>query len=334
MASFGRLIDHWDEQLRLAFLESFNKVRSQVKINQIVRMLEEGNVQAAVDAVNLDPALFRRWDQTISNSFEAGGNEVMALIPEKVDANGLRATVQFDIRNPNAEDWLKTHSSRSITEITKDQRVAIREQLVDGMSKGLNSRASALELVGRVGASGRREGGIIGLTSSQAEWSRNYRDKLASDNPLAALDYKLRDKRFDAAVLRAAEAGEPVPKELRDKMVRTYNNRALRYRAETIARTEAMASLHQSQEEAIRQGISEGAIEGEAVTEIWRATKDDRTRDSHAAMDGQEVERGEPFITGNGVYLMYPGDPNGPPEEVINCRCWREIKVDFLRGVR
>ncbi len=83
----------------------------------------------------------------------------------------------------------------------------------------------------------------------------------------------------------------------------------------------------------MEQAIETGAISRTDVTFVWHATQDDRTRDSHAEMDGQEVAMGESFITGNGNALEFPGDPNGPPEEVINCRCWREPSVDFLSGI-
>jgi hypothetical protein len=42
---------------------------------------------------------------------------------------------------------------------------------------------------------------------------------------------------------------------------------------------------------------------------------------------------GVPFTTGAGVHLLYPGDPAGPAAEVINCRCFREPKINFLKGI-
>jgi hypothetical protein len=327
------MIKEWDAQLRRAFLDSIYQMRNVAHIEQIARMLANGDIAGAVRAVGLDPAQFRGWERTLANAFESGGRATANLVPIRSDANGFRTIVQFGVRNPSAEQWLKTHSSKSVTEILNDQRTMIREHLSDGMAKGVNPRTAALELVGRVDANGRRQGGVIGLTSSQTEWVRNYRNELASDNPLSALSRELRDRRFDAAVKRAAASGEPIPYDLREKMVTSYKNRALKYRADAIARTEAMAALHQSQDEAMRQAIDSGAINADQVTYIWNATQDDRTRESHAVMDGQEVGQDEPFITGNGVQLMYPGDPNGPPEEVINCRCWREPKIDFLAGV-
>lgn len=49
----------------------------------------------------------------------------------------------------------------------------------------------------------------------------------------------------------------------------------------------------------------------------WMATLDERTRQSHADIDGEIVDVDETFSNG----LMYPGDPDGDPAEVYNCRC-------------
>ena len=49
----------------------------------------------------------------------------------------------------------------------------------------------------------------------------------------------------------------------------------------------------------------------------WLASLDMKTRHSHRQMDGVRVNVGQKFPNG----LRYPGDPEGPPEEVYNCRC-------------
>lgn len=67
--------------------------------------------------------------------------------------------------------------------------------------------------------------------------------------------------------------------------------------------------LHQAQELGIR------------VQKQWMATPDNRTRDTHAELDGQIVDVDEPFITSAGNEIMYPGDPAADPSEVWNCRC-------------
>lgn len=56
---------------------------------------------------------------------------------------------------------------------------------------------------------------------------------------------------------------------------------------------------------------------GIKVQKQWMASLDSRTRDSHAAMDGEIADTNSKFSNG----LMYPGDPNGAPAEVYNCRC-------------
>lgn len=58
----------------------------------------------------------------------------------------------------------------------------------------------------------------------------------------------------------------------------------------------------------------------------WMATLDERTRESHAAIDGEIVDIDKEFSNG----LMYPADPDGEPAEVYNCRC---TMVADLEGV-
>lgn len=52
----------------------------------------------------------------------------------------------------------------------------------------------------------------------------------------------------------------------------------------------------------------------------WVTRKDDKVRETHAHAEGQTVEMDQPFIVG-GYPLRYPGDRQGPPAIVINCRC-------------
>lgn len=52
----------------------------------------------------------------------------------------------------------------------------------------------------------------------------------------------------------------------------------------------------------------------------WVTRHDDRVRALHREVDGQTVPSGEKFDVG-GYHLRFPGDPVGPPEVWINCRC-------------
>lgn len=60
---------------------------------------------------------------------------------------------------------------------------------------------------------------------------------------------------------------------------------------------------------------------GVVMSKVWIATPDNRVRDWHLSMDGQERDVDEPFIDGHGEELDYPGDPSGSPKTVYNCRC-------------
>lgn len=59
---------------------------------------------------------------------------------------------------------------------------------------------------------------------------------------------------------------------------------------------------------------------GVEFDKVWCAHMDTRTRPTHFAADGQQVDIEAPFTVG-GAHLQYPGDPSGPRSEVNNCRC-------------
>ena len=80
-----------------------------------------------------------------------------------------------------------------------------------------------------------------------------------------------------------------------------------------IARTEA----HRIQIKATADAQWKAKENGADVVKQWDASLDKRTRESHAKVDGEIRELDEKFSNG----LLYPGDPSGSAEEVINCRC-------------
>ncbi len=86
-----------------------------------------------------------------------------------------------------------------------------------------------------------------------------------------------------------------------------------RTRASIIARTETHAGAN--------VGAFAGADSiGVPMKKIWITTEDDRTRESHAAADGQEIDMDGMFTVGSDS-MKFPGDASASPENVINCRC-------------
>lgn len=75
-----------------------------------------------------------------------------------------------------------------------------------------------------------------------------------------------------------------------------------------------------------------GKLEGWKQSEIakgkkWRSAAGTRTRKTHRKANGQVVDLDKPFKVGKSK-LMYPGDPAGDPEEIINCRCAMQLVLD------
>ena len=84
-------------------------------------------------------------------------------------------------------------------------------------------------------------------------------------------------------------------------------------RARTIARTE----VHSASQDAALEIVQASGID---VMKEWVSVEDDRTREDHQDVDGEELAMHEHFKVGDSE-LLYPGDPSGLPEQIINCRC-------------
>lgn len=88
-------------------------------------------------------------------------------------------------------------------------------------------------------------------------------------------------------------------------------------RARTIAQTEVTRAYGAG---ALAGGMEQSRVTGRLLRKRWDTERDERVRMSHRGVDGEVRDLGMPFYV-DGVPLMFPGDPMGPPETVINCRC-------------
>lgn len=88
-------------------------------------------------------------------------------------------------------------------------------------------------------------------------------------------------------------------------------------RALTVARTEAAGAQSSA---TVAAALAQNEVLGEDLHKTWICTLDSKTRPSHFAADGQRVDLAADFDVGR-AHLRFPGDPAGPPGEVINCRC-------------
>jgi hypothetical protein len=334
------LIARHEPIIRAAFEASVRDITSNVQLGRIVAQLEAGNIDGAIRAVGLDPAAFQPLSDAVELAFKSGGATTANAIGRLTDRAGNAVVIRFDVRNQAAEAWLRDHSSTLVTRIVEDQRVAIRNALTAGMEAGQNPRSMALDIVGRVNRlTGRREGGIVGLTSQQEAFVRSARAELLSGDPKALQHYltrKLRDRRFDREVLRSIGSGVPIDADTVARATGRYADRLLKLRGDTIARTEALTSLHASKHEAFRQGLDASGFGEDAVTRKWRSSGKKNRRETHRQMHGQTVTGLDtPFQSPSGALLLHPGDTSlgAGADEIVNCECDEVIQFDFSVGL-
>lgn len=334
---FEKLLDRFGPEIAAAFQEAVEDLRTAAEIQRLATAIEAKNLMAAMEALHLDAAAYGPLQDALQRAFTEGGQLGVGSIPAR-SPEGAALIVRFNARNLEAEAWLRNHSSELVTRIMEDQRTAVRTALEDGMRRGVNPRSVALDIVGRVNrATGKREGGVLGLSAPQERAVARAADELASGDPEALKNYLTRarrDKRFDRTVQKAIRDETPVPAETVTKALTAYQRRLLQLRGEMIGRTEAMTALHAAQHEALKQAVASGQIQAAQVRRTWRSAGDLRVRHTHAALDGDTVGLEERFRSPSGARLLFPGDPTAPAAEIIGCRCAVSVRVDWLANLR
>lgn len=337
-----QLIADWEPQYRKAFLDAIADIVSRITLGLIVERLERGDVQGAIDALNIERAAFGGLAATIQQAFNAGGIAIVSNIPAIKDPEGHRAVLRFDVRDPAAEEWVRQHSATLVQGLTDEALAASRAVIETGLVEGRGPRSIATDLAGRVSrVTGKREGGAVGLTEAQVRQIAKARSQLASGDPAqlqAFMERSLRDKRFDRTIAKAIREERPIDKATIDRMLTALTNKTLQFRATIIARTETMEAVESSQHEGYRQTMARlGLNLATDIEKEWRATSGERTRDTHMALHGQKVEGLDtPFQSFSGALLRYPGDRSlgAPASELIGCRCHPVYRLRFDRALR
>lgn len=122
----------------------------------------------------------------------------------------------------------------------------------------------------------------------------------------------------------AEEAGEGIPA-IMERLSEFFGDRKSDYQTERIARTTMTGASNAGSWEAWKQSE---VVKGKT----WiSALQPGRTRDAHAAAHGQTVGLNEMFLV-DGENLMYPGDPQGSPGNVVNCLCAAIAVVEGEEG--
>jgi hypothetical protein len=311
------LLNSAEPRIARAFRAAIAQLGDELDLDQIEEMLNRGDLESAL-----------RYTQTVAE--RVGDASLVTFISSGQDTarflSGLDlGTIAFNQINVRAVAALQNNNLRLITEFTAEQRQATRLALLDGISRGLNPRDQARNFRDSVGLTERQQAAVI-----------NYRRLLSgsADEQREALSRELRDKRHDRSVERSISTGAPLSTEQVDKMVERYRQRYIKYRSEVIGRTEALRAVHEGVNEGYEQAIESGKLDRTQLERTWDSSKDGRVRNTHRSLDGQARNWGETWQTANGV-LRYPGDPQAPAVETVQCRCLLVTRIKgALKSVR
>lgn len=204
------------------------------------------------------------------------------------------------------EHWqtLKTDAALKMTEINQQAAAYINSKTPGVYALNANFTAYEIEK-----GSGIAFNLVNEDTVRELALSKNHSEfRVLSVNPKR--DYEWNQKRIQNELLSGILQGKSIDK-LADGFLNVMgSNRGAAIRNARTAVTSAQNGGRQHTFDTAEQmGIE--------IEKEWIATQDGRTRDSHRMLDGVIVKNSEAFPN----KLMYPGDPDGEPEEVYNCRC-------------
>lgn len=154
--------------------------------------------------------------------------------------------------------------------------------------------------------------------------------KIIKDNPRLLpkvdipLDKQWNQDKINTVITHSIIHGDSIPKVAKrlrevtnmDKNSAIRNARTSMTGAENLGRNESIKFMKKN---------------GVPVQLMWSATHDSRTRDTHLLLD--RTFQNEKGYFGEGILsklIRFPGDPEGLPQEIYNCRCRASI---YLEGI-
>lgn len=308
-ARVRKLVEKLAGPIRRAFEAFVKRATSDEALREVADEIERGNIARALAMVD---AHFVPVADLVAQAYVEAGIEEMKALEEQAGPIFPAVGVSFDPSNPRAAAAMQETRFNLIRDMSTTQRRTIEQALTRAQMEGTGTQGTA-----------RAFKEAIGLTSRQEEAVANYR-RLLQSGDTSAVNRALADGyNWNAdrkANLRRQIAESRLSPGRIDNMVERYRRRFIAYRAETIARTQATTAASMAQEEATAQLVDLG-FSPDLIMRVWHTTMDGRERFTHAMLNGEEKPMGKPFKSESGAEIMYPGDPDAPAEERINCRC-------------
>jgi hypothetical protein len=315
---YDQLLRRYEREVAQAFIAAIQAARGQVSVTLLASALDRGDLAEAGRLLAMNQQVLFPLTEATRSAYVAAGLAVADTAPAAM-------SFAFDGRHTRAEAWVSRQAGTLVQAITDDTLPMLRSVLADGLERGVSGRTVALDITGRLNrATGRREGGFLGLTSQQTEYAINARRQL-QDLDAGYFTRALRDRRYDPMVRRAIRDGQPLSAADIERVTMRYRDRLADHRGRTIARNEAHTALAAGRNEGFAQVTEAGAT----VTVRWQWNDGGQNpREDHQAMSTAPARPyGEPFVFPDGAAMQYPHDPAGGPEHSIGCRCIAVYRV-------
>lgn len=212
-----------------------------------------------------------------------------------------------------------------------------RQQVIDGIIKrldaaGIEAGDVILKSMKEIWRVNREETAKLlqgeakkaGINVNFAQYDAHQLDVLMQENqsPFSKIAYKNLGqnpavrRRLQNELSQATILGESQRKII--KRIRAVTGQA-QWQARRVAQTERTRvqsqATYMTEQEAVAKGVN--------VVNRW-STRMVNSRETHIALDGKWAKHGERF---SGSILRFPGDPEAPAGEVINCHCVLVPKV-------
>lgn len=324
----------FEPQVRLAWIEAIDRIRSNIVLKRIVEKLERGDVAGVVRDLGIEDGAFAKFEQALIQAYHAGGIATVDSMPALRDPSGNRVVFSWGVRNLPAEQAMRDHAARLVTGIVTEARDGIAAVLTENLARGQSPYDAGRLIAGRVNrVTGRREGGLIGLSRPQMETVARIERAMREGDTAYMRDYLAfanRDKRLDRMVMKAIRDGRGLAPEEVERVTRLYSNIALRKRGEAISIAETNTALATAKRDAFQQQIDAGKLEAGDVTKTWGRTISREPRQMHLAMVGVTVPFDQPFTLPDGIQCTGPHDANLPASHRVGCKCpMPEYRIDF-----
>lgn len=295
-----------ERQILQEFRKSVKDIVDSARFGALRDALTRGDYGSAVQAVGIDDAAFDGLRAMLVATYAEGG-------VSEVTGMRFKPPVRWNGVTPQGEEYARLARDH-MRDLASDMRAAVSWQIGDSLALGRSANRTALDLVGRIGASGRREGGIVGLNEQRTKWVASLRMALENGEPV---------KRglLTASEQRMVDRGDLTPSQI-DRITQSYANRQLLSRGKAIARTERGLAINQGAYSAWVQAAEKLGVPYSAIRKKWKHNGSHlHERYHHIALASEPaIPLSQPFIVG-GFNAQYPHDPNLPAGEVINCDC-------------